>query len=183
MSGRQLSTLLTLWTLYQTLPPGARAADTPTTPFPDPSAQMQTIRDLRSVGTAMYKWWKDEMAPRRSAEAHKRAEAFNEEAEKTTVTVDLSSIPALSKGELAKVLVPKYLDAVPEKDGWGNPYEFRLQTQDPEALHVMAVRSAGKGGQFSGTSYRIEEFPSSEPDQDLAWMDGYFIRWPRAGTN
>jgi hypothetical protein len=157
----------------------ARGADAPA---PQEAASLQaqqrTINDLRTVGTAMYLWWKAEMAPRRSEAAHKKAEAFAAESAKSPVTVDLESVPVLSREELAKILVPTYLPAVPEKDGWGNAYEFRLQTKDAEAAHVMALRSAGQDGAFSGSSYRIEGFAAGDPSQDLAWMDGYFIRWP-----
>lgn len=177
MTGQQLAYVVGGIAALTLLAPPARGAAAPQAEV-SMQAQKRTIDDLRAVGTAMYAWWKAEVAPRRSEEAHKKAEAFNAEAEKSTVTVDLESVPVLSHDDLAKILVPKYLAAVPEKDGWGNAYEFRLQTKDPEALHVMAVRSAGKDGAFSGSAYRIEAFAASDPSQDLAWLDGYFIRWP-----
>ena len=146
------------------------AADAP--PPPDP--MRQTIQDIRSVGTAMYAWYKDEMAPKRSEEAHKKAE----EAAKTT-SVDISAVPAISRDELAKVLVPRYIAAIPEKDGWGHPYDFHLDTRNPDASPAMGLRSAGRDGKFSGDVYEVGAFSPDDVDQDVSWLDGYFVRWPQ----
>src|SRR4051812_8516412 len=98
----------------------AAAAQANSAPQPknDPATQ-QTIHDVRSVGTAMWNWYKDQMANRPPHEHAKPADSL---------TADFSPIPVISREELAKVLVPKYIAAIPEKDGWGNPYEFRLNT-------------------------------------------------------
>ena len=93
---------------------------------------------------------------------------------------DLGTVPVISREELAKVLVPKYIASIPEKDGWGNAYEFHLNTTDPNAEHVMGLRSAGKDGKFSGDVYVIGSFSPTEADQDIPWMDGFFVRWPEA---
>lgn len=138
-----------------------------------PREQFQTISDLRNVGTAMYTWYRDEMEPRRSPEGHKTQEAAAKDPQ-----ADIASVPVISREELAKILVPKYIETIPVKDGWGHPYEYRLNTQDPNAPHVMALRSAGSDGQFSGDRYEVSGFAGTETAQDLAWMDGYFIRWP-----
>ena len=115
----------------------------------DPATK-KTITDIRNVGTAMWAWYKDEVAPKRSAETHKKAE----EAARAK-SVDLGAIPVISRDDLAKILVPKYIAALPEKDGWGNPYEFHLATGNPQAVQVMGLRSAGHDGKFSGTIYEI----------------------------
>ena len=141
---------------------------------PDLTKQKQTIVDIRGVGTAMYTWYKDEIAPKRSEEAHKKAEAESE-----AKSVDITVVPAISPENLEKVLVPKYIERIPRQDGWGNPYEFRLNTTDPNALHVMGVRSTGRDGQFSGNVYEVGNFSPPEYDQDVVWMDGYFMRWPQ----
>jgi hypothetical protein len=114
------------------------------------------------------------VAAKRREEVHQKAEK-----ESNATSVDFSVVPVISREELAKVLVPKYIDAIPEKDGWGHPYEFRLN-QDPNAVWVMAVRSAGKDGHFSGTSYEVGAFPPADHDQDITWMDGFFVRWPNS---
>jgi hypothetical protein len=151
---------------------GIASADKPAPPRGTPE-QAQTITDLRNVGTAMYAWYHAEMEPRRSEEGHKAQKKAAEDPQ-----ADITTIPVISRDELAKVLVPKYIQAIPENDGWGHPYEYRLNTQDPNALHVMALRSEGSDGQFSGDRYEVGGFADTETAQDLAWMDGYFIRWP-----
>jgi len=137
-------------------------------------AQKRSIVDIRNVGTAMWNWYKVEVAPRRSPESHKKAEQ-----ESQTKEVDFERVPVISREDLAAILVPKYIASIPEADGWGNPYEFRLNTRDANAIVVMAVRSAGKGGQLAGSHYQVDRFEPSEFDQDIAWMDGFFARWPQ----
>jgi hypothetical protein len=136
----------------------------------DGVAMRQTIQDIRSVGTAMYAWYKDNLAPRQ--EGDKQAVA-------DPAAADMNTVPVISREELAKVLVPKYIASIPEKDGWGNPYEFHLNTTDPNAEHVMGLRSAGKDGKFSGDVYVIGGFSPTDTDQDISWMDGFFVRWPQ----
>jgi hypothetical protein len=164
---RHLALLLTALPLAL----GTAGADKPKPPQGTPE-QIQTIKDLRNVGTAMYAWYRDEMAPRRSPEGHKTQEKATEGPQ------DMTAVPEISREELAKILVPKYIPAIPQKDGWGHPYEYRLNTQDPNAPHVMALRSGGSDGSFDGSNYDIGSFASQETAQDLAWMDGFFVRWP-----
>ena len=150
------------------------AAAAPAPPQGD-AATKQTITDTRNVGTAMWHWYKDQVAAHRSEESHKKAED-----ESKTTSVDFAAVPVISRADLAKILVPKYIAAIPEKDGWGHPYEFRLNTRDANAIRVMAVRSAGQDGRFSGTVYEVGAFPPADHDQDITWIDGYFARWPQA---
>ncbi len=145
---------------------------------PDLVAQKRTIVDIRNVGTAMWNWYKAEVAPRRSPESHKKAEQ-----ESQTKEVDFERVPVISREDLAAVLVPRYIAAIPAEDGWGHPYEFRLNTKDSNAIVVMALRSAGKDGQLSGSHYSVDGFEPSEFDQDISWMDGYFVRWPEKHAN
>ena len=141
---------------------------------PDRAKQKQTITDIRNVGSAMYFWFQSEMLPKRSDEAHEKAKA-----ESDAKSVDIAAVPVISREELAKLLVPKYLPAIPQQDGWGHPYEFRFNTANPSAVRMMGVRSAGRDGRFSGTVYEVGAFDPPEYDQDIAWMDGYFMRWPQ----
>lgn len=138
----------------------------------DQVAMRTTIQDIRSVGTAMFVWYKDEMAPKASGKGKKDPAELK--------SADISAVPVISREELAKILVPKYIQSIPEKDGWGNPYEFHLNTTDPDATHVMGLRSAGKDGRFSEDVYVIGAFSPADADQDIPWMDGFFVRWPEA---
>lgn len=138
----------------------------------DDVAMRQTIKDIRNVGTAMFAWYTEEIAPKASGGGQK--------APADPKSADIGAVAVISREELAKVLVPKYLASIPEKDGWGHPYEFHLSTTDPNALQVMGLRSAGKDGRFSGDLYVIGPFDPADADQDIPWMDGFFIRWPEA---
>jgi hypothetical protein len=146
----------------------AAAAHADYTPKNDPSTQ-KTIEDVRAVGTAMWHWYKDQMASRPPHEHAKPADPM---------TADFNQVPVISREDLAKVLVPKYIAAIPEKDGWGHPYEFRLNTGNLDADWMMAVRSPGQDGSFSGTAYPVGGFAPADKDQDITWIDGYFARWP-----
>lgn len=150
------------------------AADAQPAAPADLQLQRQTIVDIRNVGTAMFTWFTDEMAPKVS-EKGKKAPA-------EPPSADINAVPVISREELAKILVPKYIQSIPEKDGWGNPYEFHLNTTDPNALNVMGLRSAGKDGRFSGDVYVVGSFAPQDADQDIPWMDGFFVRWPEAKT-
>lgn len=138
---------------------------------PMDAAQKRTVQDIRNVGTAMFQWYQDQMRSRPKRPGAK---------EKNGDSVSFAAVPEISPGDLAKLLVPKYLQEVPATDGWGHPYEYRLQTQDLDAEHIMALRSAGRDGRFSGDSYGIGGFPKDRYDEDIAWIDGYFVRWPTA---
>jgi len=132
-------------------------------------AQERTVADIRRVGAAMSAWFQEQV---KAWPTKPHADGDDD------APAPFSALPRISRDDLARILVPKYLAAVPERDGWGNPYEYRLETQDLEAEPLMAVRSAGKDGRFSGDRYREGSFPASREAEDIAWMDGSFVRWP-----
>ena len=93
--------------------------------------------------------------------------------------MDIADVPVISPEALEKVLVPKYIAAIPKQDPWGNAYEFHLNTNNPNAVRAMGLRSAGRDGRFAGSVYEVGPFGGADYDQDVAWMDGYFVRWPQ----
>jgi hypothetical protein len=93
---------------------------------------------------------------------------------------DFDQCPVISYPELVEVLVPDYIREIPERDGWGHPYEYRLNVADPMSRHPLAIRSPGRDGVFSASTYSIEGFDAASFDEDITWADGYFIRWPNA---
>jgi hypothetical protein len=151
----------------------ATAAASPAPPKGTPE-QIRTITDMRNVGTAMWQWYKSEVAPHRSEQTHKEAVAHS------TQPQNMQDIPVISRADLAKILVPKYIAAIPEKDGWGHPYELHLNASDPNAVTVFGLRSGGADGKFSADTYEIGGFPQDDAKQDVVWVDGYFVRWPEA---
>lgn len=135
------------------------------------AAQERSIADIRRVGAAMSAWFEEQV---KGWPTRPHADDDGDE----DAPASFTAVPRISRDDLARILVPKYLAAVPERDGWGNPYEYRLETQDLEAQPLMAVRSAGKDGRFSGDRYGEGSFPASREAEDIAWMDGSFVRWP-----
>lgn len=149
--------------LMSLLAPGASAALT------DVQAQDQTVEDVNDVGAAMFLWLTDQVgfAPRERS----RVEA--------ALTIHLPDYPAISHADLEDLLVPQYMQAVPELDGWGHPYDFRLNVANPLGPAIMAIRSPGRDGEFSGDSYVVQSFESEQFDEDVVWADGFFVRWPQ----
>jgi hypothetical protein len=131
----------------------------------DEVAQAQTVKDIRNLGTAIFSWLTDQVAASAAADPQ---------------VVSLGDYPAISYGELRKILVPVYLQEIPEKDGWGHPYEYYLNVANPLAQHVMLIRSNGRDGKASGSSYRVGSFEPASFDDDIVWSDGFFVRWPQA---
>lgn len=136
----------------------------------DGEAQRRTIADIRNTGTAMFSWLTDQVGA---------AAAGQSQSDKASPPVNLKQYPVISAEELTEILVPQYLSAVPETDGWGHPYEYYLNVADPMAQQVMMIRSPGKDGKFSETDYSVSSFTPSDFDEDIVWADGFFVRWPQ----
>ena len=80
---------------------------------------------------------------------------------------------------MSALLVPGYVPFVPVKDAWGNLLEYRIETGSFDSTGVLAIRSRGLDGQFSGDTYTYGPFTSTLYHEDLVWADGYFVRWPQ----
>ncbi|HSK77606.1 MAG TPA: DUF2059 domain-containing protein [Thermoanaerobaculia bacterium] len=143
------------------------------TPVGNGAAQKRTISDIRNVGTAMFSWLTDQAGA---------AAAGQSQTEKPAPPVALKDYSPISFQELEKILVPDYLAKLPETDGWGHPYEFYLNVEDPLAQQVMMIRSPGKDGKFSDSHYSVGPFTPDDFDQDIVWADGFFVRWPQAAN-
>jgi hypothetical protein len=135
----------------------------------DREAQRKTVADVRMAGTAMFSWLTDQVGA---------AAAGQSQHEKGRWT-DLRSYTPISHAELEKILVPQYLQALPEVDGWGYHYEYYLNVPHPLAQQVMGVRSPGRDGVFSGTEYSLSPFNPDDFYEDIVWSDGFFVRWPQ----
>lgn len=140
----------------------------PAIPLSDRQAQARTVADIRNVGTAMFSWLMDQVgfaSPRPSQVA-------------ADATVNLFHYSAISHSALESLLVPQYIQSVPELDGWGWHYDYYLDTADPLGQQVMAIRSPGRDGAFEGDVYTIGSFDPDHFDKDIVWTDGFFVRWP-----
>jgi len=134
----------------------------------DEEAQKRTVADIRNTGTAMFSWLTDQVGA--AAAGQSQTEIGD---------IDLDDYSVLSRDEVQSILLPQYMQTVPEKDGWGNPYEYYLNVENPLAVQVMGIRSPGRDGRFSADSYTVTSFDPSEFDEDIVWADGFFVRWPQ----
>jgi hypothetical protein len=143
----------------------AGAAVAPGAEDPDRDKQRRTVTDLLWMGTAMFNWLADQVAVG---------------TERPSQAVRLADYSAISRQELERRLVPKYIASLPERDGWGHPYDIRLNVASPTGRQVILLRSPGRDGVYSDQAgtYTPGAFPPGNYDEDLVWADGTFIRWP-----
>jgi len=171
-----LGTSLLLTLLCTALAPGAargREADAARDP-----EQARAVADLRNVGTAMMSWLTDQvsgdMAPVDLAEGEGAPlEVAGKEGEEP------ASYTPITYARLQALLQPHYIQVIPERDPWGYPYEFFLN-RNLLGANVLAIRSAGGDGEFATGPYAVGGFDADDLDQDIVWVDGYFVRWPEA---
>jgi len=136
----------------------------------DGAAQKRTISEIRNTGTALFSWLTDQVGA---------AAAGQSQMERESPPVDLRQYDLISHEELVKILVPTYIQTIPETDGWGHPYEYYLAVENPLAPQVMAIRSPGRDGKFSALDYAVGAFEPNDLDEDIVWVDGFFVRWPQ----
>jgi len=127
--------------------------------------QKRTMADMRITGTALFSWVSDQVGAAAAGAA--------------STDVDLSSYPASNATALTTLLTPQYLQSVPSRDGWKTAYDYYLNTANPVARTVMAIRSKGRDKDTSITSYTVTSFDPTDYDQDIVWADGFFVRWPQ----
>jgi prepilin-type N-terminal cleavage/methylation domain-containing protein len=129
--------------------------------------QKRTMADERLVGGSMMAWLTDQTGAAAAGAAQ----------------VDIGLYSPIGTSALESLLVPTYIQAVPELDGWKRPYSIYLDTSPPFDVRVMGIRSAGRGNSFMGDVYTAGGFEPTDYDQDIVWVDGFFVRWPqRLGT-
>jgi len=148
----------------------------------DAEKQKKTVADIRNLGTALFSWLTDQVentvAEQDAENGAAPPRGTAEDAQQKTI--DIQDYPLISREDLEDFLVPQYLAAIPETDAWGNPYEVRLNTDNLMAKAVMSIRSPGRKGYYAGDVYKIEGFDPTDFDQDIVWVDGFFVRWPQA---
>jgi prepilin-type N-terminal cleavage/methylation domain-containing protein len=129
--------------------------------------QKRTVADIRNTGTAMFSWLTDQVGAAAAGQ--------------TGSAVDLTSYGGtVAITTMSSLLTPQYLQGIPTLDGWKHAYEFYLNTANPLAKNVMAIRSYGRNGtNDGGPSYTVTAFDPTNYDQDIVWADGFFVRWPQ----
>jgi prepilin-type N-terminal cleavage/methylation domain-containing protein len=131
--------------------------------------QKRSVADMRNIGTAMFSWLTDQVG----------AAAAGQEEAPTTVDPGDYEDGALSNTELAAELSPRYIQEIPELDGWKNGYEFYLNVANPLVEQVMMIRSAGRDLAFETGAYTYGAFDPTDYGQDIVWADGFFVNWPQ----
>ncbi|MEM6457346.1 MAG: hypothetical protein AAF772_19825 [Acidobacteriota bacterium] len=142
---------------------------------PDPYADARD--EIDRVGTALFAWLID------SAEAVNAPSSSADPARLTPTavvaggagTIDVGAIPVISAQDLAALLVPTYLDAVPVDDPWGAPYEYRLAADPQLALDPFAIRAGGPDQQLAASTAYVGGRVDAV-DDDLVWLRGIFVR-------
>src|SRR6185295_4236131 len=71
--------------------------------------QKRTVADIRNAGTAEMSWLTDQIAAAAAG---------------ATNTVDVGDYTQMPAANLSNLLVPQYLQQVPEKDGWKQDMDF-----------------------------------------------------------
>lgn len=138
------------------------------------SQQLLTVAEVRDLGIALLSWLSDQVGVRGPGGAAEAA------APAALGSVDLSLVTPRTQAYIASLLVPTYIDCVPDVDGWGNLYDYRLNDDllgDP----VMAIRSLGADATAEGDVYPFELFPPDDFHRDVVWSDGLFFQAPAAG--
>src|SRR4051812_8430429 len=109
--------------------------------------QKRTVADVRNAGTAMFSWLTDQVGAAAAGA--------------TATEVSLSSAnygTALTAGGITALLVPQYLQSVPEKDGWKNTYSYYMHTSNVLAQTVLAVRFQCRGGSSITDHHTVGRF-------------------------
>jgi len=129
--------------------------------------QKRTLAECRLAGSAMMAWITDQAS----------AAAAGQSVANTVKVADYTRIPF---ADLVATLVPTYIETLPDRDGWKTPYEFYLDTVNPAHTDFpLLLRSAGRDGKYEGDVYTVGAFDVTDYDQDIVWINGFFVRWPQ----
>lgn len=156
------------------VPTADSAVETNPPEVPEVPPQVLATAEIRNVGTAMFTWLTDQPQDAAPAELIRTGTSFGVTQKDGTV----ATYEVVATQELARLLVPSYLAALPTEDPWGYPYEYAV---NPDYLHsgaVLAIRSAGGDSVFQDRPYVVGQFEPTNWVEDFVWADGFVIRWP-----
>lgn len=152
--------------------------------------QARTVADLRNLGTAILSWVTDRCCDDSPAAEGERLVWRSGPCEEG-VSADEGAASAwvppvearIEYDDLVSLLRPSeelsYMDAIPEFDAWGLPYEVYLRRDDLLAERIVILRSAGADGVFDADCYTPAPFDPAADGNDIVWSDGFFVRWPQ----
>ena len=128
--------------------------------------QKRTVGDMRDVGAAWFSWLTDQIGA---------AAAGQNVWYSAPLGTAFSGDQLLSTLYISSTMF--YIQEVPNKDGWGNNYEY-LYSGNPLTAQVMAIFSPGRSPGSIDGSYTMGPFLATDYDQDIVWSDGFFVRYP-----
>ncbi len=134
----------------------------------DLERQSHSVSQIQSVGTAMFSWLTDQVP---------FTNPVQEGSLSLGPSVDLDDFVPITRGALTILLVPTYIQCVPENDPWGHAYEYWMDTVGLGAPFA-AIRSTGRDGLAESTIYPTAPFPGDEFDRDVVWADGFWVAVP-----
>ncbi len=129
--------------------------------------QKRTVADMRDIGTSWFSWLTDQFGAA-AAGGGKRYE-FGDLGNRLTGDQLL--------GTLYLSATMFYIQEVPNKDGWGNPYTFAYGDNILGA-QVMGIQSGGRDGSAPDDHYHMGPFVATDYDEDIVWADGFFVHYP-----
>ena len=129
--------------------------------------QRKTMANINSIGRSMMSWLTDQ-AGAAAAGAGTGADEL-----------EIEDFESITKEDLEAIMVPVYMATVPRNDGWGSAFDYYLKVIEFNDSNTIAIRSPGGDGVFSGTTYTMSPFVSTDYNQDIVWADGIFFRWPQ----
>jgi hypothetical protein len=144
----------------------------------DKTPLLRTLANMRDIGNAMTAWQLERSFDEGGVAGDVAPVAPQQGEEVAAGRWAAGEVAIVQVEELQQLLVPDHLGVLPEKDGWGHPFEFRLERVDATRSRLMSIRSPGRDGTFSGDAYVPGAFAPTDYDQDIVWADGEFVRWP-----
>jgi type II secretory pathway pseudopilin PulG len=125
------------------------------------SRQKRTMGDLRQVGLALVSYATD------------------------SETLTYPQVGRVE--ELAPLLVPEHLAAMPAGDGWGHPIRYACWQEDPASAGCDTFRlaSPGRDGRLEHEDlrgYSQEAFAPTDYDRDLVFELSGFVQYPAAAS-
>lgn len=123
--------------------------------------QKRTMADMRSIAMSWEIYAQD-----------------NQSYTPAAAVFDFPTTP-IDSDDLHAILAPKYMKSFPKKDGWGNPYDFAVQLDDPNnpsTFRYYAIRSKGADG-LADPSY--EASVTDDFKNDIVYSNGSFVVVPK----
>jgi len=71
-------------------------------------------------------------------------------------------------------LCPTYIKSLPKNDGWGDPYDYVVQSNN----QIYGIRSLGKDNAASNSSIYTAGTQTKVFDCDIVYSMGSFVHWP-----